>query len=261
MNSIAVLDLGGQYAHLIASRLRRLGFYAQIFPNNAQAQELRKVKGIIVSGGGDSVLEEDHPDFNDEIFDLKIPILGICYGHQLLTHKLGGQVTKARISEFGETELIISQAENQLINSDIIPRSDLKLPPSCQQQQHELPPRISPETSHPSSSPATKNIVTYTCINKQPTATNQQPNYPQLPTPNSQLKTTVWMSHSDEVIKIPTGFEVIAKTKNCPIAAMQNRDRKIYGLQFHPEVTHTKDGQKILENFAAGICQMKKIGI
>ncbi|MBN1376869.1 glutamine-hydrolyzing GMP synthase [Candidatus Woesearchaeota archaeon] len=191
MDKIIVIDFGGQYAHLIANRLRRLGFLGEIVQNNEPIINLKNkdIKGIILSGGPSSVYEQESPKISKEIFNLNIPLLGICYGHQLITYMLNGKVNKGSIKEYGQALV--------------------KLKPS----------RL------------------FKGLGK---------------------KETVWMSHGDLVEDLPEGFDIIASSDYCKIAAVENTEKKIYGLQFHPEVTHTPNGMKILENFAGDICSCKK---
>ncbi len=183
---IIVLDFGGQYAHLIANRVRRLGVFTEIVSPTASVEEFNGAKGIIYSGGPSSVYAEDAPEYNPEILNIPVPKLGICYGHQLMASQLGGVVKPGKVKEYGIADLI------------------LKVP------QH----------------PLLKDIP---------------------------LSSPMWMSHGDQVEKLPEGYEIIASTKDCEIAAVANDDRKIYGIQFHPEVTHSKYGMKILDNFIS-IC-------
>lgn len=178
---IVVLDFGGQYAHLIANRIRRLQVYAEIRSPEASVAELKEVAGLILSGGPSSVCAPDSPPYNPEIFSLGKPILGLCYGHQLIAQQLGGKVERGRAMEFGATCLRVLKPEGVL--AGLAPRE------------------------------------------------------------------VVWMSHRDAVRVPPAGFEVLAETDDCPVAAMGDAQRKIYGLQFHPEVTHTEMGMRILENF------------
>ncbi|MCF7846160.1 MAG: glutamine-hydrolyzing GMP synthase [Candidatus Peribacteraceae bacterium] len=192
MDKIAVLDFGGQYAHLIANRVRRSGFFAEILlPQNLvdPAEELKGYKGIILSGGPQSVFAKESPQVDASIFELGKPILGICYGLQLIVHDLGGKVKKAGGGEYGESKL------------KVVGKSKLF-------------------TSVPKSSVA-------------------------------------WMSHGDEVKKLPEGFEKTASTDNCEFAAVEDTKRSIFGVQFHPEVRHTAAGEKILANFLK-ICGAKK---
>jgi GMP synthase (glutamine-hydrolysing) len=188
---IAVLDFGAQYAHLIARRIRECKVYSELFPYNTSSDELRRLhpKGIILSGGPASVYAKDAPICDPKIFSLGIPVLGICYGLQLMAHMLGGAVSRAKRREYGRTRLIIDD------------RSDIfkGLPQSL----------------------------------------------------------NVWMSHGDRVIKLPKGFSVIAHTANSPIAAMRDRKRKLYGVQFHPEVSNTEQGKEILKGFIYTICGCK----
>ena len=176
--AIVVLDFGGQYAHLIARRVRQCGVYSQILPAETPAESLTGTAGIILSGGPQSVYEEGSPQGVPEILDLGIPILGICYGMQWMVRALGGEVSQGTTKEYGRTE---------------ISHSGSLLSP-C------------PE------------------------------------------KFTVWMSHGDEVADAP-GFDVIATSDACDHAAIACESKKIYGLQFHPEVTHTEHGQDILKSF------------
>lgn len=187
---IVVLDFGGQYAHLIARRLRELGVYSEILLPNAETKELKKAKGIILSGGPTSVYKENAPEFNTEIFSLKKPLLGICYGHQLMAKEMGGEVRQGRAKEYGSSELILD-----------------------------------------------KTSKLFKGLGKT---------------------TIVWMSHGDTIVTPPSGFRKIGNTFDCEFAAMENPKKKMYGLQFHPEVAHTEQGMRILKNFVFGICKAKK---
>ncbi len=181
--SIVVLDFGGQYAHLIANRIRRLGAYSEIYSHDVSAEELKKneVAGIILSGGPKSVYAEDGLHANVDIFDLDIPVLGICYGHQLLVHALGGEVEMGSVHEFGKSDFVLKKKDG--VWKDF------------------------PNTS------------------------------------------TAWMSHVDKVIALPRGFEITGTTSDCSAAAIACFDRNIFGVQFHPEVTHTQQGMLLLQNF------------
>ncbi|MDH5596714.1 MAG: glutamine-hydrolyzing GMP synthase [Candidatus Peregrinibacteria bacterium] len=178
---IAVLDFGGQYAHLIANRVRRLGVYSVILDNETPASELSEYKGIILSGGPDSVNDPAAPKCDPAIFQLPVPILAICYGHQLMQQTLGGTVGKGSTKEYGFAQLETKKA---------------------------------------------KGILT---------------DFPQ----NSR----VWMSHFDLVQDMAEGFEVIGQTEDCPTAAIADLSKNHFGIQFHMEVTHTEEGQKLLDNF------------
>ena len=178
---IAVLDFGGQYAHLIANRIRRLHVYSEILPPDADTPVLRRFQGLILSGGPASVYDPDQPSFNPEMFRIGLPLLGLCYGHQLLAQQLGGQVQPGTTKEYGTAQLEIARDIGVLRGLE----------------EREI----------------------------------------------------VWMSHGDQVIHLPPGFQILARTEDCPTAAIGDPDRKLYGLQFHPEVTHTSHGMKILENF------------
>ncbi len=187
---IAVLDYGSQFAHLIARRIRTLGVYTEIFPNTATAADLRKknVEGIILSGGPRSVYENNAPTVDKRIFLLGVPVLGLCYGHQLIAHTLGGKVVPSS-KEYGKEFLTVIKKSRLL---DGIAK-----------------------------------------------------------------KEQVWMSHGDSVTQLPQGFSVSGRTQECKIAAYADEKRRIYGLQFHPEVQHTIHGMKMLENFIK-ICGCKR---
>ena len=185
-NRVIVLDFGAQYAHLIARRVRQLHVYSEIMPPAAPTEELRRAKGIILSGGPASVYEKDAPAFNPEIFSLGLPVLGLCYGHQLMAHALGGKVERGKVREYGLAKIEIRKKE-----------------------------------------PLFSGLA---------------------------KKETAWMSHGDKVEALPHGFEVIASTPDCENAAVADLGRNFFGLQFHPEVTHTPNGMKILENFVIGVC-------
>ena len=181
MDKIVVLDFGGQYAHLIANRIRRLGVYSEIKDGDCDVAELSGYKGIIFSGGPASVHSSESVKCDKRIFDMGIPILGICYGHQLTGLLLDGEVQGGEVQEYGSATVELKDKRGIFEGL-----SDTE---------------------------------------------------------------TVWMSHFDQVVKIPEGFELVASTEHCPIAAMANYDRNIFTVQFHPEVTHTPCGMTILENF------------
>jgi GMP synthase (glutamine-hydrolysing) len=185
---ILVLDFGSQYTQLIARRIREGRVYSEIFPYNSSIGKIInfKPKGIILSGGPSSVYDKNAPIPDLRVFDLGVPVLGICYGMQLMAHHLGGKVTKALKREYGRAELLIDR------KADIF---------------YDIP-----------------------------------------------GKTIVWMSHGDRIERCPSHFESIAHTGNSPTAAMANREKRFYALQFHPEVVHTPQGKKILGNFVFKIC-------
>lgn len=202
---ILIIDFGSQTTHLIGRRIRELGCKANIVepePALAEIHELQP-KGIILSGGPASVYEDGAPTIDKKIFDLNIPILGICYGLQLTAKLLDGKVIAGR-KEYGPAELEIARLQR-------FERSD------CGQGNWKFE--------------ITKNL------------------------PHKFL---VWMSHGDEVVKLPSGFETIGSTEHVPFAFAANENKKVYGLQFHPEVEHTEYGTKILENFKK-ICESETL--
>jgi GMP synthase (glutamine-hydrolysing) len=183
---ITVLDAGGQYCHLIARKIRDLGVYADVRPSDTPASELHGRKGLIISGGPDSVYESDSSRIDPAILSEGSAVLGICYGQQLMAHELGGHVRKGTKGEYGLA---------------VLERT----------RQHPL----------------------FADLNG-----------------GSQ----VWMNHRDQVETVPEGFEVLAKTGTCAVAAMAHRDRPLMAVQFHPEVVHTPQGHQILSNFVFGVC-------
>ncbi|NQV13480.1 MAG: glutamine-hydrolyzing GMP synthase [Parcubacteria group bacterium] len=189
-HQIAILDFGSQYTHLIARRIRQLGVLAKIFMPDDDLSELGEIRGLILSGGPQTVGDEAAVKYNREIFALGVPILGFCYGHQLIAHHFGGEVKPGKTSEYS------------LANMSVI---------------------------------------------------NQSPLFAGLADEEK-----VWMSHTDSVVKAPTGFSILGKTDTCPVVAMADDEKKIYGLQFHPEVTHTEKGLKIIENFVLNICDCEQ---
>lgn len=187
---VLVLDFGGQYNQLIARRVRELGVYCDLMPFGMSMEKIKEYApiGIIFTGGPNSVYEAGAPDIDAEIFALGIPVLGICYGCQLVAHKLGGEVMHAETREYGRSEITYG-------NSAL---------------------------------------------------------FAGIPSEN-----VCWMSHTDFVGKVPQGFAVTATTKTCPAAGFEDASRKIYGIQFHPEVHHTANGSDILRNFLYNVCGAK----
>jgi GMP synthase (glutamine-hydrolysing) len=186
VNQIVVLNAGGQYCHLIARRIRELGVHAVVADINRPAADFQGVRGIIISGGPASVTEPTSPAVDPAIYTLGLPILGICYGHQLLAKDLAGSVSRGTIKEYGHSSL-----------------------------RH-------------GNSPLFRGF------------------------PDRNL--TVWMSHGDTVVDVPPGFGVMGETDDCKIAAMQDPARRMFGLQFHPEVVHTEFGTEIYRNFVFDVC-------
>ena len=180
---ILVLDFGGQYNQLIARRVREQNVYCDLVPYTMSLEKIREYDpiGIIFTGGPNSVYENGAPLVDKGIFELGVPILGICYGCQLIAHMLGGEVAHANTREYGKCEI--------RYNSESVLFSDV----------------------------TAKNVC--------------------------------WMSHTDYVKEVPAGFSVTARTATCPAAGFENAKQKIYGIQFHTEVHHTLEGEKILHNF------------
>ncbi|MDY4747489.1 MAG: glutamine-hydrolyzing GMP synthase [Candidatus Fimisoma sp.] len=189
--SILVLDFGGQYNQLIARRVRECNVYCEVHPYTMKIEEIKAMepKGIILTGGPNSVYDMASPHGDPELFELGIPVLGICYGAQLMAWTLGGKVATAPVSEYGKTEVAVSDKEGLL-----------------------------------------KNVSD---------------------------KTIAWMSHTDYIEAMPEGFKATAHTPVCPVAAMENSSKKLYAFQFHPEVTHSQEGMKMLAAFVYGPCGCK----
>jgi len=187
---ILIIDFGSQYNQLIARRVRECHVYCQIVPPDIDIEKLKSLnpEGLILSGGPSSIYEKKSPKVDKRIFNLGIPILGICYGMQFMVDALGGEVKRAQRREYGFAEFTIKNEKQILKGIDI---------------------------------------------------------------------TTCWMSHGDSIVKLPSGFMTIASTDNTEIAAIAHRNKKIYGLQFHPEVEHTPQGKKIIKTFLWDICKCK----
>jgi len=183
---ITVLDTGGQYCHLIARRVRELGIYADVQPSDVPATELAGRRGVIVSGGPASVYDPGSPSTDPALYEAGIPVLGICYGLQLMARAVGGEVALGERGEYGHATLEVTDASGLLRGFE--PREP------------------------------------------------------------------VWMSHRDRVSDAPPGFRLTATTETCPVAAIENENRKLYGVQFHPEVVHTRRGMDLLRRFAFDIC-------
>jgi len=189
--NILIIDFGSQYTQLIARRIRELKVYSEIHPHNFPVEKIKELNpsGIIFSGGPMSIYEPDSPQIDPEVFSLGIPILGICYGLQVISKHFEGKIEAAKEREYGKTEL-------QIIQDDII----------------------------------------FEGVNRE---------------------TKVWMSHGDYITRLPEGFLITAKSGNSPICAISNTAKKIFALQFHPEVAHTSEGRAILSNYLFKICRCK----
>ncbi len=188
MQKIVILDFGGQYTQLIARRVRENRVFSEVVPWSISAEEIKKraPMGVILSGGPSSVCDPDAPHISPAIYDLGVPVLGICYGMQLTAHLLGGKVQKAQEREYGRVTVRMKEQAGLL--------AGMSAASSC------------------------------------------------------------WMSHTWQVVQCPPGFHAVAETDNCPVAAMVNEEKRIYGVQFHPEVTHTDEGKRLIRNFLYDIC-------
>ena len=186
---VIVVDFGGQYNQLIARRVRDLNVYCEVVPYKKALDVIKEKQpiGIIFTGGPNSVYEENSPQIDKEIFELNIPVLGMCYGMQLISKDFGGVVEKAKNREFGKTNAKISNQSTILKGM-----SD---------------------------------------------------------------ESIVWMSHTDFVSQKPEGFDIIQTTDSCPVAAIANEDKKIFAVQYHPEVNHTVEGKTLIKNFLYEICK------
>lgn len=185
---VIVIDFGGQYNQLVARRVRECNVYCEIYSYRTDIEQIKAMnpKGIILTGGPNSCYEQDSPTYTEELFALGIPVLGLCYGAQLMNHVLGGKVEKAPVREYGKTEVMVDQT-----------------------------------------SPLFENV---------------------------EATTICWMSHFDYISQPAPGFRITAHTADCPVAADEDPERKLYAIQFHPEVLHTVEGSKMLYNFVCNVC-------
>lgn len=186
--TVIVLDFGGQYNQLIARRVRECNVYCEIYSYRTDIEKIKAMnpKGIILTGGPNSCYEPGAPTYTKELFELGVPVLGLCYGAQLMQHLLGGEVKRADVREYGKTEVLTDSSSRLFEN-------------------------VSPTT-------------------------------------------ICWMSHFDYIAKTAPGFRVTAHTANCPLAAAENEEKRLYAIQFHPEVLHTEEGTKMLYNFVRNVC-------
>ncbi|WP_195576292.1 glutamine-hydrolyzing GMP synthase [Paenibacillus sp. 1001270B_150601_E10] len=186
---IVVLDFGGQYNQLIARRIRDLGVYSELIPFNTPAEKIKEMnpKGIVFSGGPASVYEENSPMVDPAVYDMGLPILGICYGMQMMSHQLKGKVMRAGKREYGKADVVFQ--DNSLLTKGL------------------------------------------------------------------DASQTVWMSHSDKVVELPEGFRIDASTEHAPIAAISHPEKRFFGVQFHPEVRHSVNGNEMLKNFLFEECK------
>ena len=186
---VIVIDFGGQYNQLVARRVRECNVYCEIYSYKTDLEKIKEMnpKGIILTGGPNSCYLEDSPTYQKELFELGIPVLGLCYGAQLMQHVLGGKVERADVREYGKSNLVVSKAESKLFKG--VPKESI-----C------------------------------------------------------------WMSHFDYISKIAPGFEISSYTKDCSVASCEDEEKKLYAIQFHPEVLHTEYGKNILSNFVMDVC-------
>jgi len=189
---VVILDFGAQYTQLIARRVRECGVFSEVLPYTTAIEDIlaKEPKGIILSGGPASVLAEDAPKCDKAIFELGIPVLGICYGMQLAAYLLDGKVAACNQREYGRKTTVMDHCQDGLLNG-------------------------------------------------------------------LQEESSCWMSHTYQVVGLPEGFSGIAHTESCPYAGMADNARKLYGVQFHPEVTHTEEGCRVLKNFLMDICGLQ----
>ena len=198
---VLVIDFGGQYNQLVARRVRECNVYCEIYSYKTPLEKIKEMdpKGIILTGGPSSCYEEGAATCSPELFELGVPVLGLCYGAQLMSHVLGGKVERAANREYGKTDIEVDTSSALLggVGSGLSYEASLL---------------------------------------------------------KVNAKTTCWMSHFDYISKLAPGFRSVAHTGSTPVAAMENREKNLYGIQFHPEVLHTPEGSRMLYNFVRGIC-------
>ncbi len=189
---VIVLDFGGQYNQLVARRVRECGVYCEIYSWKIGLEKIKAMnpKGMILTGGPNSCYEPDAATCKKDLFELGVPVLGLCYGAQLMMHVLGGEIKPAGVREYGKTEVLIDKPQSQIFKG-------------------------------------------------------------------VSGRTICWMSHFDYISKAAPGFEITAHTKDCPTAALENAEARLYAIQYHPEVLHTTEGTKMIYNFVRGICGCK----
>lgn len=187
---VIVIDFGGQYNQLVARRVRECNVYCEIYSYKIDIEKIKEMnpKGIILTGGPNSCYEEGAPTYTKELFELGIPVLGLCYGAQLMSHVLGGEVKAAPVREYGKTEVLIDKTDSKIFE-------------------------------------------------------------------NVSTSTVCWMSHFDYIAQAAPGFEISAHTADCPVAAAENAEKGLYAIQFHPEVLHTEEGTKMINNFVKNVCK------
>jgi len=227
VQGIAVLDAGGQYCHLLARRVREVGVQSHVLPIDTSAVQLAGISGIIISGGPRSVTEAGSPRIHPSILSMAVPILGICYGHQLLAATMpGGQVKPSYSREYGIATLQLDTAGLKPLTTEA---ATLVAVPT-----------------------AVGRGLSSASEGTRPVAQGFSPAelFDGIPT-----ESRVWVSHGDSVERLPDGFEVLGSTTDCAVAAMRHASLRIYGVQFHPEVTHSEFGQRILENFVRRVCR------
>ncbi len=220
---VVVLDFGGQYKQLIARRVRECNVYCEIHPYNIGLDKIREMnpKGIILTGGPNSVFGDKAVLCEKELYDLGIPVMGICYGAQLTAFLNGGIVKTAPVSEYGKTETYLDTSS--------------KLFEGFKEDEEGNPVQYSSGNFDLGRSKGASNDAASNC--------------------GPEAVVTTWMSHTDYIAKVPEGFRITANTSNCPVAAMENAEKKIYAVQFHPEVMHTECGTMMLRNFVMNICE------
>ena len=198
---VLILDFGSQYTQLIARRVREAGVYSEIYAFDVSAEDIQAFnpRGIILSGGPESVAAEDSPRVPEVVFQLGVPVLGICYGMQAMAEQFGGKVAGSEVQEFGYAQIGLTRNEGLL---------------------HDIHDHLDA---------------------------------------NGRMLLDVWMSHGDKVVELPADFELMAETESCPIAGMYHRELPLFGIQFHPEVTHTTQGARIFEHFVLELCACERL--
>ena len=196
LSKILIIDFGSQFTQLIARRIRECGVFSEIISHKKISKKIlitKNIQGIILSGGPLNVYQKDKFNFDKTILKLGVPVLGICFGHQILSKELGGKVKKSNHREFGLAKL--DKVSNSILTKNFFIKNG---------------------------------------------------------------KNDVWMSHADQVSKMPKGFKIVASTKNSKLTIIEDIKNKFYGIQFHPEVTHTQKGKILIHNFLFSICKIKK---